>query len=136
MKTFDLEKYGTFHKIQLCISAYCDNGSLAIVMNDWASGEEEPWNVLTVNLDSVCPKDCAFIDTNNNGEDILAWIERHGFAAPTGNYGYSGYCIYPEYRFCPEILQELDDEGYSAYLHDYIERYGSSADEEDAHEKQ
>lgn len=132
MKTFDLELFGTIHKIQLCVSAYCDNGSLAIVMNDWASGEEEPWNVLTVNLDSACPMDCAYIDTNNNGEEILPWIDRHGLAAPTGRYGYSSYCRYPEYRFRSEILQALDPDGYAAYLQGYEKQYGTR---EDADEK-
>ena len=132
MKTFDLEKYGTIHKIQLSVTAYCDGGGLAVVMTDWESGEAEPWNVLTVNMDSACPRDCAYIDTNNNDEDILAWIVRHGLAAPTGRYGYSGYCRYPEYRFRPEILRELDPDGYSAYLHDYEKQYGTGRD---THEK-
>lgn len=81
--------------------------------------------VLTVNLDSVRPQNCAFIDTNNNGEEILAWIIRHGLAVPTGTYARSGYCQYPEYRFRPERLLEIDPEGYSAYLHDWRKRYGS-----------
>ena len=102
MKTFDLKKYGT--------------------MDDWSCGYAEPWNTLTVNLDSACPRDCAYIDTNNNDEDILAWIARHGLATPTGRYGSSGYCRYPEYRFRPETLQELDPDGYSEYLHGYEER--------------
>ena len=83
----------------------------------------EPWNVLTVNLNSIRPQNCAFIDTNNNGEDILAWIIRHGLAVPTGTYGRSGFCNYPEYRFRPEILQEIDPDGYASYLHDWKERY-------------
>ena len=124
MKTFDLKKYGTTHKIQLNVRSYSDGGGLAITMDDWACGYAEPWNTLTVNLDSPCPRDCAFIDTNNNDGDILAWIVLHGLAEPTGRHGCSGYCRYPEYRFRPEILQELDSEGYSEYLHGYEKRYG------------
>lgn len=127
MKTFDLEKYGTLHKIQLSVTTYHNGGGLAIVMTDWTSGEAEPWNVLTVNLDSVCPKDCAYIDTNNNGEEIVIWILLHELAVPTGRYGYSGFCRYPEYRFLPEILQELDPDGYSAYLQGYEKKYDKKA---------
>ena len=112
------------HKIQLNIRAYEDGRGLAITMDDWSCGYAEPWNTLTVNLDSACPRDCAYIDTNNNDEDILAWIARHGLATPTGRYGSSGYCRYPEYRFLPETLQELDPDGYSEYLHGYEKRYG------------
>lgn len=57
MKTFDLEKYGTTHKIQLNVRAYSDGGGLAITMDDWACGYAELWNTLTVNLDSPCPRD-------------------------------------------------------------------------------
>lgn len=62
--------------------------------------------------------------TNNNDGDILAWIALHGLAEPTSRYGCSGYCRYPEYRFRPEILQELDPDGYLEYLHGYGKRYG------------
>ena len=118
MKIFDLEKYGNTYKIQLNVTSYTE-GNLAITMTSWEDGEAEPWNVLTVNLNSIRPQNCAFIDTNNNGEDILAWIIRHGLAVPTG----SGFCSYPEYRFRPEILQEIDPDGYASYLHDWKERY-------------
>ena len=83
MKTFDLEKHGTTYKIQLNVTSYME-GNLAVTMTSWENGEPEPWNVLTVNLESVRPQNCAFIDTNNNGEEILAWIIRHGLAIPTG----------------------------------------------------
>lgn len=129
MKTFNLKKYGTTHKIQLNVRAYEDGGGLAITMDDWSCGYAEPWNTLTVNLDSACPRDCAYIDTNNNDEDILAWIARHGLATPTGRYGSSGYCRYPEYRFRPETLQELDPDGYSEYLHGYEKQYGRKTGE-------
>ncbi len=124
MKTIDLEKHGTTYKIQLNVTSYME-GNLAVTMTSWENGEPEPWNVLTVNLESVRPQNCAFIDTNNNGEEILAWIIRHGLAIPTGTYAQSGFCQYPEYRFRPEILQEIDPEGYSAYLDDWKKRYSA-----------
>lgn len=125
MKTFDLEKHGTTYKIQLNVTSYME-GNLAVTMTSWENGEPEPWNVLTVNLESVRPQNCAFIDTNNNGEEILAWIIRHGLAIPTGTYAArSGFCQYPEYQFRPEILQEIDPEGYSAYLDDWKKRYSA-----------
>ena len=77
MKIFDLEKYGNTYKIQLNVTSYTE-GNLAVTMTSWEDGEAEPWNVLTVNLNSIRPQNCAFIDTNNNGEDILAWIIRPG----------------------------------------------------------
>ena len=70
MKTFPLEKYGTTRPIQLQVASYM-NGNLAIEMITWEDGCPEPWNTLTVNLTWPCEKDCAFIDTNNNGKEIL-----------------------------------------------------------------
>lgn len=35
MKTFELESYGTTHKIQLNLTAYSYGGGLAIMMTDW-----------------------------------------------------------------------------------------------------
>lgn len=116
MKIFELEHDGKIHKIQLAVTSYV-GGNLAVRMNEPVDGELEPWSILTVNLESARPLNCAYIDINNNGEGILAWIVRNGLAIPTGKYAHSGYCVYPEYYFRPEILQTLDPEGYSEYLH-------------------
>ena len=115
MKIFDLESYGRTHKIQLNITSY-NEGNLAISMTSWEDGEPEPWSSLTVNMPSCRPRNCAYIDTNNNDQEILAWIIQNGLAVPTGNTAYSGYCEYPEYRFRPDILEQIDPEGYAAYL--------------------
>lgn len=124
MKTFDLIKHGTTHPIQLGVSSYL-GGNLAITMTTWENGEPEPWNVLTVNLDGIREKDCAFIDINNNDCDILIWIIRHGLGVPTEQMQTSGYCLYPEFHFRPEILQEIDPDGYARYLQEWNERYGA-----------
>jgi len=118
MKTFDLKKYGSTWPIQLKISVYLYGGGLAIQMISHEDGIAEPWSYLTVNLDAIPPLNCAFIDTNGNGEDILEWIAQHNLAVPTGRYEYSGYCKYPEYRFEEALLRELDPIGYEGYLHD------------------
>ncbi|WP_148509878.1 DUF4313 domain-containing protein [Hungatella hathewayi] len=115
MMTFPYEKYGRIHPIQLQVVAYLD-GNLAIEMITWEDGCPEPWNTLTVNLSGQRQKNCAFIDTNNNGEDILSWIIRHGLAVPTGNMARSGFCTYPEYRFREDRLRDIDPEGYESYL--------------------
>lgn len=124
MKTFILTKYGTDNLIYLEVSTYPE-GNLAVMMTVIEDGQPEPWSVLTVNLDGVRSKDCAFIDTNNNGNDIITWIEKYNLAEPTGNIGLSGYCSYPEYRFHPEILQEIDPNGYQLYL-DTQKQYDTS----------
>ena len=116
MRTFDLRKYGKNLSIQLHIASYAYWDNLAIQMIVMTEDGPEVWNTLTVNLNGPCDKNCAFIDTNNNGNEILAWIIRHGLATPTGQTRRSGYCEYPEYCFKPSILEECDPDGYAEYL--------------------
>ena len=92
------------------------DGNLAIQMYSWEDGYPEPWDFLTVNLEGKREKDCSFIDTNHNGQEILVWIIRNGLAVPAGRYGRSGYCSYPEYRFKETLLREIDPKGYEDYI--------------------
>ena len=41
--------------------------------------------------------------------------EKNGLGSPTGRNEQSGFVVYPEYRFHPERLKELDDKGYAEY---------------------
>jgi len=116
MKIFKLKKYGTTYSIQLTVASYFYGNNLAIEMIDLTDDDPEPWNTLTVNLDGSRDINCAFIDTNNNGNEILAWIIQHGLATPTGHTARSGYIEYPEYRFNPSLLKECDPDGYADYL--------------------
>lgn len=64
--------------------------------------------VITVNLDCALSSEdetLAFIDTNNN-KDIENLLLLKGVAMPTGHYGFSGYCCYPEYRFNLEKIKK------------------------------
>lgn len=115
MKIFDLEYHGETHKIQLNVGSYM-GGNLAVTMVEWEDGIPEPWSTLTINLTPDCPRDCAYIDINNNGCEITAWIINNGLAAPTGNVERRGNCEYPEYRFDRKVLEEIDPEGYASYL--------------------
>lgn len=116
-KVFKLKKYWENYRITLRVRFY-QKGNLAIQMLYWDKEEKcwMPWDSLTVNLEGTREKDHAFIDTNNNGEEILAWILRYGLAVPTGKEQQSGFCTYPEYRFREKVLREIDKDGYEEYL--------------------
>ncbi len=60
----------------------------------------ELYTDVTVNLPE-CTRSagCQFINTNNNGEDIVDWLENNQFGKRTGKIGESGYCTYPEFNF-------------------------------------
>lgn len=88
-------KFGTY-EVTAIATSYYDNKSLAIILYE----TEGPFATLTVNLDESddCAKDCAFVDTNN-----CPWagtfIRENELGVPTGRYGHSGFCTYPEYKF-------------------------------------
>lgn len=99
MNIINYEKYGETHPIELQRMKYVSNNNLAVHMVTHEAGYPEAWSNLTVNLDDNLDDDCGYVDTNNNGEEILSWIEENGIGVPTGRIGYSGWCAYPEYRF-------------------------------------
>ena len=99
-------KWGKTHEISFEVSEYIDCCNLYIGMIAHEDGFPEPWSDLTVNLGIPCPKNCAFIDTNNNGEDIISWLQNNHLGYLTGRRGQSGHCIYPEFCFDTEKLKE------------------------------
>lgn len=77
----------------LAVRAYSENG--------------EPFATITVNLPdgrlSGDIKKFAFVDTNNI-PGIDSFLISNGIAKPTGHYGFSGFCAYPEFEFDLEKL--------------------------------
>ena len=99
-KTYSIKFYGETYKVRPYVTKY-RNGRLAILLEE-TSGE--PFADLTVNLvNEQCPKDCAFLDTNNfrEGEEF---VRKNRLGTFTGIYGHSGYCSYPLYRFDMDAL--------------------------------
>ena len=101
--------------LELQVRSYYNGGKLALLLADWNRGKPEPWGDLTVNLGKAVEKDCAFLDVNHLGEEIRTWVEKNRLGTPTGRMERSGFVVYPEYRFDPERLKELDDKGYVEY---------------------
>ena len=96
---FDLVKYGRAWPIYYDIAKYCENDNLAIQLFSDSEGYTEPWSTLTTNLSEKLFPDCAYVDINNNGEEIIKWISDNKFGVPTGRNCQSGRCVYPLYRF-------------------------------------
>ena len=110
----DLSWIGEKVSLELQVRSYYD-GNPAVLLSDWNNGEPEPWGDLTVNLGMTMEKNCAFLDINQLGEEIQTWVEKNRLGSPTGRMERSGFVVYPEYRFNPERLKELDDKGYAEY---------------------
>ena len=83
------------YDVEIRKQKYYDNKNLAIDLFDPVEG---PFARLTVNLGVKLPENMAYVDTNN-----CRWaeefIEENGLGKPTGDFGASGYCVYPLYEF-------------------------------------
>ena len=98
MKTYTLNAWGEQYEITLVKNHYDNNGTLAIHMYTVKNGEiDEPWQNLTVNLreSEYFGGNAQFVDTNNNGEEIIGWLVANGIAKETGITASSGWCEYP-----------------------------------------
>ena len=95
----NLTKYGKTHPMTFELNRYADNGNLYVGLITHEEGYPEPWQNLTVNLGVKCEENCAFIDTNNNGNEILHWLIDNDLGDVTDNLKSNGYWIYPEFKF-------------------------------------
>ena len=87
--------YGTYN-VSVEKITYKNNGNLAVQLIDEEDGC--PFAMLTVNLGKKLPEGHAYLDTNN-----CPWAEvfvtENNLAESTGTVGFSGYCMYPLYKF-------------------------------------
>ena len=106
----NMTKYGKEHPMTFEVDRYLDNGNLYVGLITHEEGYPEPWQNLTVNLGVKCEENHAFIDTNNNGDDIMMWLIENGLATHTGRYKSNGFCVYPEFKFNMENLKKYMEE--------------------------
>lgn len=105
MKTYKVETdFGTY-KVELGVSEYLNNGSLAIELID--AEERESFAILTVNIEEEgAGKETAYVDIND-----CPWapkfIEDNELGEFTGKYGQSGFCTYPLYKFNLDKIKEV-----------------------------
>jgi hypothetical protein len=107
-----LKFLGKEHRITLTIDSYVWDKSFALTMQEIEDGYPMPWGTITVRLDDYpCEGNRQFVDTNNNGEEIVNWLIENNLGTPTGRIGYSGYCQYPEFEFnIDEINKHLTED--------------------------
>ena len=97
--------YGNEYEIGFEINKYIENGNVQIQMMCLEDGWWGPFASMTVNLGIKCGEGCGSVDTNNV-KGIEEWIDENELGEPTGRYGESGWCVYPEYRFDMDKIRE------------------------------
>jgi hypothetical protein len=107
----NLTKYGTTHPMSFELANYTENGNLYVGLLTHEEGYPAPWQNLTVNLSVKCAENRAYIDTNNNGDEIIEWLEENKLGHFTGNLMPSGFCIYPEFEFdMDELMKHVTED--------------------------
>ena len=110
-ENFKMKVYDTEYEFSFARYAYNDD-SLAIQVLCKDLEEENPyWEPFSTLTEWVCPvftsERCAYIDTNNNPEELITKLVDMGVMSKTGYAVQSGYCTYPEYEFDSEWLESL-----------------------------
>jgi hypothetical protein len=105
---------------------YTANDTLAVVLLEAATNA--PFANLTVNLtdsDFITEDDHAFVDTNNCpwAEEFIRNNQLGEFA---DMYGFSGFCMYPLYKFnlekIPQNANDMFEKQLQSPMKDYIPR--------------
>ena len=92
---YEIIAWGEKYEVALEVTSYAKPKRVALRL--WC--DDGPFATLSVNLpdEKLTNDKCFFVDTNNcpRAEEFL---EKNGIAKPTGDFGYSGFCEYPEYE--------------------------------------
>ena len=105
-------KLRTGKKLGIRPTYYPYNRTLAIALFE----DSEAYGNLTCCLDDAPGRNCAYIDVNNMGKDIVEVLEKEGFGQRTGKKRQSGYVVYPEFAFKEEALRDCTNKDYEQYL--------------------
>lgn len=121
IKTYEFEsEYGGKYIVSPHIDMYKDNSNLYLGLYCQEEGGEywEPFCDVTVNTVSLAYLE-ATIDTNNNGQNILKFLEANGFGQCSPYAVSSGFCTYPIFKFNEEKIKEIDPKTFAEYQKAY-----------------
>lgn len=106
---------GGVSRVRPYLDTYQDNGNLYVGLEFYMEdGFWEPDLSITVNTIPLAYLEAA-IDTNNNGNKILEFLQKNNFGELTPFTVSSGFCVYPIFRFNEEKIMEIDPEVFREY---------------------
>lgn len=104
------DTYTSEHPVSFVTDKYTENGNLYIGIICWDEGYPEPWGDLTINVGYECDENCAYIDTNNNGQAVIDWLIENKLGRLTGKIVRRDFCICPEFEFdMDEVNKYLEE---------------------------
>ena len=106
-----LNEWETDYPMSFELATYAENGNLFVGLISHKEGYPEPWGDLTVNLSVKCAPNRAYIDTNNNGSEIINWLVQNNLGYATGRLMNSGWCTYTEFEFnMDELMKHVTED--------------------------
>lgn len=108
--------WGGTEQVMPKLAMYTENSNLYVGFDYYDKDCETwlPYTDVTVNVGKVSYLESA-IDTNNNGQGIVAFLAKNGFGELTGESIPSGFCVFPVFRFNEEKLKEIDGFVFAQY---------------------
>ncbi len=109
-------QYGGQYTVKPRLNMYANNDNLYVGLDCYDKGGAfwEPFGDVTVNIDSL-PYLYSTIDTNNNGDKIIEFLEQNGFGECTPFVIPSGFCNFPVFQFKEEKLRAIDPVAFEKY---------------------
>ena len=106
---------GTEH-VEITLDFYADNNNLFLGMESYDAELKcmTPYTSITVNVIDL-PYLYSAIDTNDNGEGIVPFLEENGFGEDTGKVISSAWCVYPLFKFNESALQQIAPYEFQKY---------------------
>lgn len=101
--------YGDEMVISFVKGTYQNNKNLYVGAIFHENGCTGHYCDVTVNLDTICEENRAYINTNNLDDSILQLLCDEDMILFTERVKISGYCIYPEAIFFSEFLNDLEE---------------------------
>lgn len=108
--------WGGIYSITLAMNRYIENDNLYLAMGAFDEDLQglDHFADITVNVGAL-PYLQSAIDTNNNGDKIMDFLQENGFGTPTGRTIRSGFCSFPVFKFNPDKLMEILPQQFKEY---------------------
>lgn len=108
--------YSDTYQVIPYLSTYqtCPNLYMGLMSYDTDFGGMDHFTDVTVNLRKL-PYLHAAIDINNNGAQMLDFLQKNAFGELTGRQIPSGYCVFPVFKFNEDKLRQIDPAGFAEY---------------------
>lgn len=119
--------YGGEYTLKPYLGQYADNDNLCLGFHFLDEGSWAPFCYATVNIIPLAYLEGA-IDTNDNGEKMIDFLEKNGFGERTPYGVQSGFCVYPIFKFNEDMMRSINPKVFAEYAKSFGKELPGLAD--------